>query len=92
MIINLRSDLDVLELLDKVESTLYLHAKIGNVDLPSALRILEEVEGMIFVFTYKTEISRVKYEKDTSPVIDLIQRGVFGSKTRYWEIPNPSYS
>jgi len=92
VIINLRSDMDVLELLDRVESTLYLHAKIGNVDLVKALSILDEVEAMVFAFTYKTDISRVKYENDTSPVVDLIQRGVYGSKTRYWEIPNPSYS
>lgn len=90
LIISLRSDLDIMEKLDDVEHVLYNHAKYQNVSIESALSILDEVESMIHLFTYKTEISRVRYEHDTSPVIDLIRKGVLGSKTRYWEIP--SYS
>jgi len=90
LIINLNPNLDVLEELDRVESILYKHAKIGNVSLPKALKILDEVESMIFTFTYKVEISRQKYETEKSPIIDMIRKGVFGSKTRYWE-NSPDY-
>jgi len=92
LIINHRSDLDVGELLDKVESILYKHAKYPCSSISESLRHLDEVEAMIFVFTYKTEMSRLKYETETSPIIDLVRKGVWGSKTRYWEIPNPTYS
>jgi hypothetical protein len=92
LIMNLSSDLDTGELLDDIEKILYKHAKYGHVKIEEALKHLESVESMIFTFTYKTDISRLRYETETSPVIDLIRKGVFGSRTRYWEIPNPTYS
>jgi len=92
LIMNLRGDMDVGELLDEVESTLYQHAKYSHITIRTSLSLLDKVEAMIFAYTYKIEISRVKYELDTSPIIDLVRKGVFGSKTRYWEIPNPTYS
>uniref|UniRef100_A0AAU7YB44 RNA-dependent RNA polymerase n=1 Tax=Exserohilum turcicum mitovirus 4 TaxID=3229028 RepID=A0AAU7YB44_9VIRU len=90
LIISLRSDLDVMEEVDRVESILYRHAKYPNVSVESAMKVLDQVESMIHIFTYKTEISRVRYETEVSPVIELVRKGVLGSKTRYWEIP--SYS
>lgn len=92
LIMDLRSDMDVGWLLDKIESVLYKHAKYNHIKVEEAMSLLGDVEAMIFTFTYKTEISRLKYETDTSPVIDMVRKGVLGSKTRYWEIPNPTYS
>jgi len=92
LIINLSNDMDTGELLDKVEKALYKHAKYSHMTIEQSFKLLDEVEAMIFSFTYKTEISRLRYEAETSPVIDLVRKGVFGSKTRYWEIPNPTYS
>lgn len=92
LIMDLRSDMDVGDLLDRVESILYKHAKYNHIKVEDAMKSLDDVESMIFAFTYKTEISRVRYENDTSPVIDMVRKGVLGSKTRYWEIPNPTYS
>jgi len=90
LIINLSPNFDVLDMLDKVENTLYLHAKIGNVSIPDALSLLDEVEVMIFKFTYKTDISRLRYESEKSPIIELLRKGVLGSKTKYWE-NSPDY-
>lgn len=68
------SDLDVAEFVDDIEQKLYNHAKYQNVHISEALKVLDDLEALIFKFTFKTEISRSKYDKDSSPILTLLRK------------------
>lgn len=67
-------NLDIADFADEVESQLYRHAKYPLYSVSQALSTLDKVESLIFKFTFKTEISRSKYEKDSSPLLKLIRK------------------
>lgn len=68
------SDLDVSDFCDEVEDLLYNHAKYNHVSVSEALATLGRVEALIYKFTLKREISRVKFEKDSSPILTLMRK------------------
>jgi hypothetical protein len=68
------TDLDVSDRCDEVEDLLYKHAKYNHVSVSEALATLGQVEALIFKFTLKREISRVKFEKDSSPILTLMRK------------------
>lgn len=67
-------DLDIADFADEVEDQLYQHAKYPRYSIPQALATLDKVESLIFKFTFKTEMSRSRYEKDSSPILKLIRK------------------
>lgn len=68
------SDLDISDKVDDVEDILYKHAKYPNVTVEKALETLSMVESLIFKFTYKTELSRSKFDKESSPLLKLLRK------------------
>jgi len=68
------TDLDITDEADDVEDLLYRHAKFPCVDFKQALDLLGKVEALVFKFTFKAEISRSKYERESSPVLKLLRK------------------
>jgi len=68
------SNYDYLSNAEDIEDKLYFHAKSRRVTVDEALKILEDVEGQIFRFTFKTQVSRIKYDKVSSPVLEAIRK------------------
>lgn len=68
------TDLDVVDKVDDIEDILYRHAKSPNVELGRAVEILGDVEALIFKFTFRTEIARSLYEKESSPILRLLRK------------------
>nr|BBG56023.1 RNA dependent RNA polymerase [Fusarium boothii mitovirus 1] len=83
--------LDPYDKVDEIESILYRHAKTPSCSVGQALTILEEVNSLVFKFTFKTEISRVKYEKDSSPILQLLRKSEGRIPINYWQTPVLSY-
>jgi hypothetical protein len=81
------SDLDVAEFVDDIEQKLYNHAKYQNVHISEALKVLDDLEALIFKFTFKTEISRSKYDKDSSPILTLLRKSEGKILIPYWNDP-----
>lgn len=68
------TDLDPSDIMDKTEDMLYRHSKSPCYDVHQALAQLSAVEALIYKFTFKVEISRSKYDKDSSPVLVLLRK------------------
>nr|WAK72403.1 MAG: RNA-dependent RNA polymerase [Nigrospora oryzae mitovirus 1] len=78
------SNYDYLSNAEDVEDKLYFHAKSRRVTVDEALKILEDVEGQVFKFTFKTQVSRIKYDKVTSPVLESIRKSQGLVPMSYW--------
>jgi hypothetical protein len=78
------SNYDYLSNAEDIEDKLYFHAKSRRVTIDEALKILEDVEGQIFRFTFKTQVSRIKYDKVTSPVLEAIRKSQGLVPMSYW--------
>lgn len=85
------SKCDPYDLVDEIEDKLYRHAKYPIFSVSEALSELEKVNSLVFKFTFKTEISRIKYEKDSSPILTLFRKSEGNISIPYWEIPTLSY-
>lgn len=68
------SGFDPSDLADDIEDILYRHAKTQDVSVSTALSWLDKVEAQIFKFTFKTEKSNSKFEKDSSPILKLLRK------------------
>jgi hypothetical protein len=68
------SNMDPLDLVDDVEDTLYNHAKYQHITIPQSIEILDRVDAMIFKFTFKTELSHAKFDRDGSPILKLLRK------------------
>nr|UJT32089.1 RNA-dependent RNA polymerase [Botrytis cinerea mitovirus 10] len=79
------SDLDVSDFCDEIESMLYRHAKYPKYSISEALSTLDRVENLIFRFTFKTEMSRSKYEQDSSPIIKMLRKSEGSIPIPYWQ-------
>lgn len=89
LIENWERDMDINELVDDVENALYRHAKYPVISYTEAERYLERVETMIFLYTYRTDISRLKFESEKSMVLDMVRKSQWGtSSTPYWRLTN----
>lgn len=82
-IVNWGVNVDPYDLYDKVYAITYKHAKYSHVTYPDAIKLLEEVEALIFKYTFKTQTSRMKFETEMSPALMLIRRSVGVSKLSY---------
>lgn len=68
------SDLDPILLAEECEDLLYMHAKRRNVEVDESLRMLEKVDNTIFRYTFRLNLSRVKYVKDSSSVLQALRK------------------
>nr|WKR37713.1 putative RNA-dependent RNA polymerase [Leptosphaeria biglobosa mitovirus 10] len=82
------SDLDISDKADEVEEILTSHAKYQHIPVEKALETLSMVESLIYKFTFKTELSRSKFEKDSSPILKLLRKSEGNILIPYWRIPN----
>jgi hypothetical protein len=68
------SDLDLYTVVSDIEDTLYQHSKYRHITYHQSMEILDRVEGLIFRFTFKTEISRAKFVRESSPILSLLRK------------------
>lgn len=59
--------------------------KAPLLELQEALTLLEKVDLEIQSYTYKHNISRVKYDKDTSPVLQLLRKSRLHTSLRLYD-------
>lgn len=68
------SSMDPVVEASRIESLLYDHAKWQHISIPEALKALEDVDNMVFQYTFKTSVSRVKYVRESSEVLQALRK------------------